>query len=166
MRKLFLIILIILPTMAAADQSLINRKAPDFSLYDQHDQLFTLQNFSGRPVILVACDKKASEQNQVWRTTIQKKYEGRVRTVGVADLRETLSILSGFIRKKFKKDTVSILLDWDGRLFTSYSLAKNVPNIIVIDDTGLVRYQYSGTATPEAVELLFSTVENILKKGT
>jgi predicted transcriptional regulator len=148
---------------AAADQSLINKKAPDFSLRDQHDRPFTRQTFSGRPLILMACDKKASKQNGPWRTAILGKYADRVQTAGVADLRTAPFFMSGFIKKDFKKDPVSILLDWEGALFTSYGLAQKVPNIIVIDGAGFVRYLYSGTATPEAEELLFTAVEDILK---
>jgi len=165
MRRAILLTAVMLWTMtAAADQTLINRKAPGFSLRDQHDRPYTLQTFSGRPLILMACDKRASKQNAAWRTAILEKYADRVQTAGVADLRSAPFFLSRFIKKDFKKDPVSILLDWDGTVFASYGLAENVPNIIVIDGMGLVRHLYSGLITPDAREQLFTAVEDVLEE--
>lgn len=88
MRKYIILLSFMLTALvAAADQSFISKPARDFSLRDQFDRSFTLQSFSGRTVILMACDKKASKQNGVWRAAILDKYAGRLQTAGVADLR-------------------------------------------------------------------------------
>ncbi len=166
MRKTFLLIAtIILAAMAAAaDQTPINRKAPDFSLRGQYDNTVTLHSFFGRPLILVACGWKGSEENGPGKTAILEKYGGRIQCMGVADLRTAFSFLSGFIKKKFQKESAPVLLDWKGEVFTSYGLAPDIPNIDVINGQGYVRYFYSGIATPEAVGLLSSSVETCWRK--
>jgi len=163
-RCLVLIAIVFMAFSAEADQSLINKKAPEFSLLDQYDRSFTLQSFSGHPMILLACDKKGSELNGPWKTAIIVRYAGRVPCLGVADLRTVMFFMTGIVKRHFKKEPASVLLDWDGELFTAYGLAQNVPNIILIDANGFVRHMYSGSASSEAIGQLFNAVDDIKKK--
>ncbi len=149
--------------VAAAGQALIDAKAPDFSLSDQNGQQYSLAAFAGRPVVLLASDKKGEEQNYQWRELIGKKYGSRVRTVGVADARTVPFFLKGKIRNDFKKDKNAILLDWDGILFTSYGLAKGVSNVVLIDGSGTVRYLRCGSPSREETERLFTVIDVLLK---
>lgn len=159
----FLIGILLTAVVAAAGQALINVQAPDFSLSDQNGQQYSLATFAGRPIVLLASDKKGEEQNHQWGERIGKKYGSRVRTVGVADVRTVPFFLKGRITNNFKKDKNAILLDWDGILFTSYGLAKGVPNVVLIDGGGMVRYIYCGSAAPGAVNDLFREIDRALE---
>lgn len=55
-------------------------------------------------------------------------------------------------------------MDWDGSFFVTYGLAAGVPNIIVIDHAGFVRYMYSGKASSEAIGQLFAVVDKMIKE--
>ncbi len=142
---------------------LIDEKAPDFSLFDQRDQLITLKHLEGRPIVFIASDKEGRKQNDQWRKIIVEKYGGKIHILGVADVRMVPFFLKSTVKKDFQNDPARIILDWDGVFFVSYGLAKNVSNIVLIDKKGFVRFLYSGSAEPEAVGRLFQEIEKSLE---
>jgi cytochrome oxidase Cu insertion factor (SCO1/SenC/PrrC family) len=156
-----LLFLLLLSVVVKGEQALINTKAPEFVLFDQYDRQYSLQSFAGRPLVLIASDKKGEEQNRRWVASIRKKYGKGVRILGVADVRTVPFFLKGRIRNDFKKDTNSILLDWQGNFFKSYGLAKGVSNVVLIDSSGYVRYLYAGGPSDDAREQLFKEIETI-----
>ncbi len=149
--------------VAAAGQTLINAKAPGFSLSDQYGLQYSLETFAGHPVVLIASDKKGEEQNHQWGELIGKKYGSRVRIMGAADVRTVPFFLKNRITNNFKKDKNAVLLDWDGILFTSYGLTKGVSNVVLIDGSGMVRYLHCGSPSREEAERLFSSIDAALK---
>jgi hypothetical protein len=157
----FLALLFLPVGIATGEQSLINAKAPEFILRDQYDRQYSLESFAGRPLVLLASDKKGEEQNHQWGALIQKKYGKEVLILGVADVRTVPFFLKGKIRRDFKKDPNSILLDWEGRIFTAYRLMKGAPNVVLIDGSGYVRYLHAGGPSDEARELLFKEIETV-----
>jgi hypothetical protein len=158
---LFLGLLILFVGAATGEQSLINTKAPEFAVYDQYGRQYSLQSFSGRPLVLLASGKDGEEQNHRWVASIQKKYGKSIRILGVADVRTVPFFLKGKIRNDFKKDPNSILLDWEGVIFTAYRLTKGVPNVVLIDSGGYVRFLHAGGPTDEAKEQLFKGIETL-----
>ena len=164
MRNSMLILLLIVATgIAQAGQSLIDAKAPDFSLLDQHGKAFSLKQLEGKPMLLIACDNEGKKQKGDWIKVVTEKYGQQLIVLGVADVRKVPFFLKGKYTRDFQKDPASILLDWDGTIFTSYGLVKDVANIIVIDKKGYVRYLYSGSAERTAVEQLFRELDQSLK---
>jgi len=158
-----LIVLTLLACTVEGGQSLINTRAPEFSLRDQYDQPYSLQSFAGQPVVLIASDKEGSGQNRHWLALLKEKYGRRLRIIGVADVRTVPFFLKGMVRGDFKKDGGSVLMDWDGALFTAYGLAKNVSNVILIDNSGSVQYLYAGSPSREATERLFGVLDGLVK---
>jgi hypothetical protein len=158
-----LIVLTLLACTVEGGQSLINTRAPEFSLRDQYDQPYSLQSFAGQPVVLIASDKEGSGQNRQWLALLKEKYGLRLRIVGVADVRTVPFFLKGRVRGDFKKDEGSVLMDWDGALFTSYGLTKSVSNVILIDDGGSVQYLFAGSPSREATERLFGVLDGLVK---
>ncbi len=151
--------LLFIGSAAGGEQLLINARAPEFTLSDQYDRQYSLQSFAGGTLVLLASDKDGEEQNHRWGESIRKKYGNGVQLLGVADVRTVPFFLKGIIRSDFKKDQKSILLDWERKIFTAYGLAKGVPNVILIDRNGFVRYLHAGAPTDEARELLFKEIE-------
>lgn len=149
--------------IAGAGQALINAKAPNFSLADQNGLQYGLSTFAGQPVVLLASDKAGEEQNHQWKELIGRKYGDRVRVVGVADVRTVPFFLKKKIKNDFQKDQNTILLDWEGMLFTSYGLAKGVSNVILLDGSGIVRYLHCGGPSREESERLFNDIDAVLK---
>jgi hypothetical protein len=156
--------LVSVPIAVGTEHSLVNAKAPDFSLLDQYDRQFTLQSFAGQPVILIASDGEGAKQNDRWIDRIQEKYKERIRIEGVADVRAAPFFMKSMVKNDFKKSKASILLDWSGELFKPYGCAQDVSNVILIDAGGYIRYVHSGAATNEAAEQLFRKIDTFMEK--
>jgi hypothetical protein len=158
-RLLCFVFLVMVPVLADAEHSLVNVKAPDFSLRDQYDRQYTLGSFAGQPVVLIASDGEGAKQNRQWVDRIREKYKERIRIEGVADVRSAPFFMKSSVRNDFKKNKDSILLDWDGALFISYGCVKNVSNVILIDGRGYIRHVHAGSASADAVERLFREID-------
>jgi predicted transcriptional regulator len=144
---------------AGTHQSLIDTKAPEFTLQDQHVKTVSLRQFEGRVVVLIASDKEGSSQNPAWTRAIRDKYANEVIVLGIADVSSVPFFLKGKIRNDFKKEGDSILLDWKGEVFNAYNLTKGVSNVILIDKKSMIHYRSSGSASPEAVQGLFEKID-------
>ncbi len=136
-------------------------KAPDFALHDQYGILFTLRQLEGHLVILIASNIEALDHNRQWGKAIREQYLDRVYILAVADTRGIPSIMESMVRKFFKDEEISILLDWKGHVFDTYGLSSGVSNIVLIDRKGFIRYIYAGEASKKAIESLFHEV-NVL----
>jgi len=143
------------------DQPLLDSKAPEFTLSDQYDKPYNVRQDEGKIIILLASDKKGSEQNRAWVETIEKKFKDKIPIIGIADIRGTPRAFSFLVKREFSKQPVDVLLDWDGIVFTSYGLARHVANIVLIDKKGIVRHIYSGEATAEACTGLFNAIDKL-----
>jgi AhpC/TSA family protein len=163
-RLLLIAVIVLMPVvtlLATAESSLLNAKAPDFTLQDQYDRTVALRGLEGRIVVLLASDKEGSAQNPVWQKAIEGRYKDGIIFLGLADVSSVPFFLKGKIRKDFKKQEKSVLLDWKGGVFTAYGLAKKVPNVILIDKRGYIRFMKAGAATPEVVEKLFAMIDHL-----
>jgi len=164
-QKLMIVVCLLVPLVAAAGEgggTLINSRFPEFVLQDQYDKQVATRQWEGRTVILIASDKEGSEQNPAWVKAIRERYGERIVLQGIADVRSVPFFLKNRIKKKFQKDRESILLDWDGVVFTSCGLKKNAPNIILIDKSGMMRHIHSGFAEPAAMARLFAEADKLL----
>jgi predicted transcriptional regulator len=159
MRNLMTFMVFALLAGAAGAQSLIDIRAPEFTLQDQHVKTVSLRQFEGRVVALIASDKEGSSQNPAWTKAIRDKYADEVIVLGIADVSSVPFFLKGKIRNDFKKEGDSILLDWKGEVFNAYNLTKGVSNVILIDKKSMIHYRSSGPASPEAVQGLFEKID-------
>ncbi len=152
------ILLLLLPVAAQGDQ-LINSRAPEFFLHDQHDRPVTLRQLEGRVVVLLASDRDGSAQNRRWGKIISDRYGATVSLIVVANARGVPFFMKNKVKNDFKKDEISVLLDWNGVVSTAYGLADKVSNIILIDKNGYIRHMYSGESTEGAIERLFAEID-------
>lgn len=137
-------------------------KAPDFALHDQYGILFTLRQLEGHLVILIASNMEALDHNRQWGKAIREQYLDRVYILGVADTRGIPSIMESMVRKFFKDEEISILLDWKGHVFDTCGLSAGVSNIVLIDRKGFIRCIYAGEASKKAIESLFHEVNALM----
>ncbi len=137
-------------------------KAPDFALHDQYGILFTLRQLEGHLVILIASNIEALDHNRQWGKAIREQYLDRVYILGVADTCGISSIMESMVRKFFKDEEISILLDWKGHVFDTCGLSAGVSNIVLIDRKGFIRYIYAGEASKKAIESLFHEVNALM----
>jgi predicted transcriptional regulator len=164
-RFLVALLLLLMPVAATeGGQPIINAKAPGFSLRDQYDRPYDLRQGGGRTIVLLASDGEGAKHNRQWVDAIKGRYQDRIAIIGIADTRGVPFLFKGRVKSEFKKTPASVLLDWNGVVFTSYGLAPNVSNIVLIDKDGMVRYMYSGEATPQACENLFREIDNVERR--
>jgi predicted transcriptional regulator len=167
-RRSSIIIVILLAqvvaTAGAAESNLIGAKAPEITLQDQYDRTISLRGFEGRVVVLIASDKKGKAQNPPWDKAIREKYGDIVVLLGVADVRSVPFFLKGKIRNDFKKEyAASVLMDWEGEIFTAFGLAEKVANVVVIDRSGTIRFLQTGPAVQDAVRLVFEEIDRLVR---
>ncbi len=164
MKMIFSLIGILMTALTTgAASTLINAKAPGFSLLDQRDQQVSLHKLEGNVIVLIASDKDGTKQNPAWRKAITERYGKRIFIQGAADLRKVPFFLKASFKRDFQKDPASIILDWNGEIFKAYGLAENVSNIILIDKKGFVQYLHSGSAEAGAVNDLFREIDRCLE---
>jgi hypothetical protein len=145
---------------AGGDQTAVNSKVAEFVLQDQYDKPVNIRQYEGSIVVLIGSDSEAIKQNEAWEQSILKKYRDNVVLLRVADVRGAPPALKDFIKKKFQeRERRSILLDWDGAIFTTYGLRRKISNVILIDRMGYIRYVYSGAAESPAIGRLFNKIE-------
>jgi hypothetical protein len=161
MKKLIVFITVALLVGTSGAQPLVNARAPEFTLQDQYEKTVSLRQYEGSIVILIASDKEGSAQNPVWKKAIKDKYTDRVVIQGIADVSSVPFFMKGKIRKDFKKDAESILLDWKGEVFKSYGLAPKVSNVVLIDKLGTIGFLHSGPADPDALQRLFAVIDRV-----
>ncbi len=158
-RSMILLIITAMPFIVMADQLDAGDEAPDFSLMDQFDTTYSLEDLRGNLVILIASDKEGSVQNKLWRKKLGG-LAGDIHILGVADLRSVPFFLKWKIRSDFRKDKAPILLDWDGDIFKDYGLVQKVSNIVLIDKGGFIRHHVWGEAGDDAVQTLLHTIDS------
>ena len=128
--------------------------APDFSLKDTEGNTVHLKDFRGEKIVVLdfwaswcgPCIRAIPELNRV-----QKDYAERGVQVFGINIREKPSAAVSFKKKYMMR--YPVLLDLKGTVATNYRV-RGIPNLIVIDKGGVVRY--NGHIPAE--------MKNILKK--
>jgi peroxiredoxin len=139
--------------------------APDFALYDQYGTLFTLRQLEGHPVVLIVSSMEGLDYSRQWGLAIREKYENSVYILGVADARGIPSSMERMARQFFKKEEISILLDWKGYVTDAYGLSKGDSNIVLIDRKRVIRYNYAGEASRKAIDAFSHEADSLVSSG-
>jgi hypothetical protein len=149
--------------VAPSDKA-IGLKAKEFSLEDQFEQEWKWgSHWKGKPVVMVLGDWKGSDNTKSWTDPLTKRFKDKVQFVALADVSLAPSFVRGLIRSKFRDAyQYSILLDWDGSVFTYYKVQEGLPNVIFIDATGMVRLHTWGKGSSEHVESVANELEKML----
>ena len=118
----------------------VGQEAPDFSLKDTEGKTVKLKDFRGDKIVVLdfwaswcgPCRRAIPELNR-----IQKDYaEKGVQVLGI-NIREKPAAVVSFKRQHMVK--YRILLDLKGTVAGDYRV-KGIPNLIVIDKDGVVKY--------------------------
>lgn len=159
---IFLMLLFVFSNSESDGGQLIMIKAPDFALHDQYGTLLTLRQLEGHIVVLIASNMDGLDHNRRWGRAIREKYQDRVYILGVADTRGIPSMMENVVKKYFKDEEISVLLDWKGYVFDTNRLSNGISNIVLIDRKGFIRYVYAGEASKKAIEALFHDIDVLI----
>ena len=145
------------------------RKAPDFSLKTTRDQIVSLQDFHGRPVVLVfypadwspVCSDQLSLYNEIMPEF--KKFNAEILGISVD------SIWSHLAFSKDRKLTFPLLSDFEpkGRVSQTYGVYKDGIGecgraLFVVDDQGIISWSYlSPDSVNPGADGILSALENL-----
>jgi len=153
-----------------ADSLQIGARAPLFSLHDQYDEDFILENRRDKALILLIGDYQAREELSLWAKEITDKYSPKVKCIFIISFPDVPFFLKGWIKGKFKNNDTdnknrndSVLIDWGGKVFRLYESTKKNANLILIDDKGFIQGIERGTVSPENKKRLFSAIDDLFK---
>lgn len=166
MRRTLVLLAIVILVVVLAWAFLGNRQqkdeAPNFSLPDLQGKTVSLQDVSGKIVLVnfwaTWCPYCVEEMGAL--EAAQKKYSGRAFTVLAVNVmsRETESGIRAFVEKGGY--TFPVLLDIEGKASNAYGI-YSIPTSYLIDGRSRVRWVKQGPVTEEEIE---QKVEQLLKE--
>lgn len=164
-RGVLLVILtcIAIATTAFSINSIIGKPALGFVVEDQFKTEWKWEQFKGKNVIMVLCDREGREYSEKWVNPFRNTFGNKVEYVAFADVSSVPGLLKGFIRSKVRDNYAHpLLLDWEGDVFKYYQCAEGVANVVFIDKTGTIRHSSSGKGTSEQVQQSISEIQRYL----
>lgn len=164
MASAILVFLMAAAAFGAGEEKAIGKKAIEFSLADQFEQKWTWsKHWKGKPTVLVMSDWKGSDHATKWTSPLYQRLKDRVQFVAMADVSLAPSFLRGYLRDRFKDAYKnSVLLDWDGTVFTHYVVQPGLPNVLFVDAQGVVRLHTWGKGAQDHVESFAAELERLL----
>lgn len=90
-----------------------------------------------------------------------------VHAVAVACCGKVPNLIQGVIRGQIKSGApdVPVLLDFQDVMKTTFGVVEKVPNLVIVDRAGQVRFTGNGPFTPEQTQQLANIVETLRAEG-
>jgi cytochrome c biogenesis protein CcmG, thiol:disulfide interchange protein DsbE len=124
----------------------VGEAAPDFTLTSLDGQTISLHQFKGKVVVLGLFH--ICEPCLIQSTNLQRVHEATqgkpVVVIGVNSSGDSRADVKEFVQGFPVKVTYPYLLDPDQKTDTLYGGGKFIPNVYVIDQSGLIRWQRVG----------------------
>lgn len=147
----------------------VGEKAPDFSLTSITGDPVALENYRGKVVVLGLfhiCDPCMMQG-----TNLQRVYEmtkgKNVAVIGVNSAGNSKKDVGEFLSAFPVTVTYPYLLDPNKVTDKLYGGGKFIPNVYVIDQNGVIRWQRVGNMDLAGAEVIVEEVEKLLaEKGT
>ncbi len=146
----------------------VGEPAPNFRLTALDGQTVSLEQFKGKVVVLGLFH--ICQPCLLQSTNLQKVYEATqgkpVAVVGVNSSGDSQSDVSEFVQTFPVKVTYPYLLDPEQTTDKLYGGGKFIPNVYVIDQQGLIRWQRVGNfftdGTLAGYEMILAEVDKLL----
>ncbi len=151
MKRIVLVaMMLLLAGPVAAENLEVGMKAPDFSFEDADGNVFTLNSWAGKVLLINYVDPDEADMNDHFTDAMKKAVDtGRLsrdhyKGIGIADCAAAPYKPNFLIRtiagKKAKKYHTTILFDYDASLRNSWGLTKDSANAVLLDKTGTCRF--------------------------
>jgi cytochrome c biogenesis protein CcmG/thiol:disulfide interchange protein DsbE len=172
-RRWFLLAAVIMPIWAAhlvlaAGFFKVGEKAPGFILTSLGGESLSLESLHGKVVVLglfhicEPCMIQGSNLQKVYETTKGKN----VAVVGVNSAGNSKADVTEFVAQFPVKVTYPYLLDPKKVTDKLYGGGKFIPNVYVIDQNGVIRWQRVGNMDLAGPEVIVAEVEKLLAGGS
>lgn len=171
-RRWVLLAAIIIPIWAAhlvlaAGFFKVGEKAPGFTLTSLSGESLSFESLHGKVVVLglfhicEPCMIQGSNLQKVYETTKGKN----VAVVGVNSAGNSKADVTEFVAQFPVKITYPYLLDPKKVTDKLYGGGKFIPNVYVIDQNGVIRWQRVGNMDLAGAEVIIAEVEKLLGAG-
>ena len=166
MKKIFFVVLLALlwtVSGAIAGDLKAGDKASEWSLTDADGTAYTMQNWTGKVLLVNYNDPDESDMNEHFTEAMKKaKNDGLLKDatykgIGVADCKASwkpdalIKVIGG---KKAKKYNTVILFDYDASLRNAWGLKEDSANAILLDKNGVCRAIVRGRVPDDQVAVL------------
>ena len=148
--------------------------APDFTLTDQYDTEFRLNQFRGENVLLFGFDKDSISRGQTWLNLFLDQYVEELRILPIANGSGVSLFARLFLKGKVKADLraagaevdlPSVLLDWEGEVSRQYGMPLQMPAVVLIDRGGYIRLVHPlPQLTAEEVREVFNRIDQQIRQ--
>jgi cytochrome c biogenesis protein CcmG/thiol:disulfide interchange protein DsbE len=170
MKRLLLITLsslvLVLPVFAAGFFK-IGEAAPNFTLTSIMGETVSLHNLKGKVVVLGLFH--ICEPCLMQGTNLQKVHEAtqdrNVAVVGVNSAGNSRGQVTEFLKEFPVKVTYPYLLDPKKETDKLYGGGKFIPNVYVIDQQGIIRWQRVGNMDLAGADVIIQEVNKLLSGG-
>jgi cytochrome c biogenesis protein CcmG/thiol:disulfide interchange protein DsbE len=159
--------LLVVPLVLAAGFFKVGEKAPTFTLTAITGEAVSLDSYKGKVVVLGLfhiCDPCMMQGS-----TLQKVYESTqgkgVAVVGVNSSGNSKKDVGEFLSAFPVKITYPYLLDPNKATDKLYGGGKFIPNVYVIDQQGVIRWQRVGNMDLAGADVIIAEVEKLLASG-
>ena len=146
----------------------IGEKAPGFTLTSLSGETVSLESLKGKVVVLGLFH--ICEPCMIQGTNLQKVYEATkgkdVAVIGVNSAGNSKKDVSEFLAEFPVKVTYPYLLDPNKVTDKLYGGGKFIPNVYVIDQHGVIRWQRVGNMDLAGAEVIIQEVEKLLASGS
>ncbi len=156
------------PLVLAAGFFKVGEKAPSFTLTAITGETVSLDSYKGKVVVLGLfhiCDPCMMQGS-----TLQKVYEStqgkNVAVVGVNSSGNSKKDVGEFLSAFPVKVTYPYLLDPSKVTDKLYGGGKFIPNVYVIDQNGVIRWQRVGNMDLAGADVIVAEVEKLLASGS
>ena len=163
------------PSARAADQHLdslqVGTTAPQFSLKDQYDDEFILNNNQDQNLVILIGDRHARGELSRWAKEIAAKFSQNVKIIFIISFPEMPFFLKGWVKNKFKRNSPGnnekkdrVFIDWAAKVFNQYDCIEKTANIFVIDSKGIIRGIERGLMSDEKIKRVSDAIDRLLKE--
>jgi len=163
-KVLFLILLVSLCAASAIAGDLqVGDRASDWSLPDADNNLYTMQSWAGKVLLINYNDPDEKAMNDHFNDAVKEETkngllnESTFKGIGIADCKASWkpdSLIRSFGASAAKKYNTVILFDYDASLRDAWGLKKDSANAILLDKNRVCRAIIRGRVPDDQVDLL------------
>ncbi|WP_447980182.1 peroxiredoxin family protein [Candidatus Nitrospira bockiana] len=163
-----LAVLALLASASAKSFFKTGEKAPAFTLTSINGESVALDNFRGKVVVLGLFH--ICEPCMMQGTNLQKVHEATqgkdVAVIGVNSSGDSKKAVTEFLSQFPVKVTYPYLLDPSKTTDKLYGGGRFIPNVYIIDQNGVIRWQRVGNMDLAGADVILSEVDKLLQGAT
>jgi len=151
--------------------------APAFQVKSGDNQPLTLDMVKGKVIVLFYENKDVVKKNKELKNQLKKYYQDapaalqnqvfRLVVINCTSaILPTLPIWKSKLREGSRKEGLTIYGDWDGNMLSSYRMASEDSNFLIIDHNGIVRYATTGLVPSERIPEIKDLLKQLVSAST